>query len=263
MDARAALLTLLCALAAAAARPAAAGERVQYEGSAYDVDDGRLLYRESHYVDRTADGSGNRVVLYRCPDGAAFARKRIDYAGTSLVPDFEMVDARLGYREGVRREGAARTVFVQRGPLREERTGPLPPVQGLVADAGFDEFVRQHWDALVAGETVRFPFLLPSKIDWFDFKVRRATGVDDADEGTLVIRLSLGAWWAFLLPHVDVRYALAERELVRYTGITSVRDPAGRNDEARIEFAPGDRRPLDAGALQAALAVPLAGACTG
>ena len=244
-------------------REAVAAERVQYEGQAFGVDDGSLLYRESHYVDRDGAGLGSRVVLYRCPDGAAFARKRIDYAVDSLVPDFEMVDARLGYREGVRREGAARTVFVQRGPQREERSGPLPTVQGLVADAGFDDFVRQHWDQLAAGETLRFPILLPSRIDWFDFKVRRAEGVSDAGDDILVIRLSLGAWWAFVLPHVDVRYARERRELLRYTGITSVRDTEGRNYEARIEFAPGERRPLAAGALEAALAAPLASTCTG
>jgi hypothetical protein len=242
---------------------AAAAERVQYEGEAFAIDDGSLLYRESHYVDRDGAGRGSRVVLYRCPDGAVFARKRIDYAVDSLVPDFELVDARLGYREGVRRAGTERTVFVQREPQREERSGPLPEVRGLVADAGFDDFVRRHWDDLAAGETLRFPVLLPSRIDWFDFKVRRADGFDDAGDDTLEIRLSLGAWWAFVLPHVDVRYSRERRELLRYTGITGVRDPEGSNYEARIEFAPGDRQPLAAGALEAALEAPLASRCTG
>jgi hypothetical protein len=256
-------LVLSLVLTGLLACAAEAAERVQYEGQAYGIDDGNLLYRESHYVDRDGAGSGRRVVLYRCPDGAAFARKRIDYGTDSLVPDFEMVDARLGYREGVRREGVARAVFVQRGPQREERSGPLPTVQGLVADAGFDDFVRLHWDQLAAGETLRFPILLPSRIDWFDFKVGRAAGESDAGDDTLVIRLSLGAWWAFLLPHVDVHYARERRELLRYTGITSVRDTEGRNYEARLEFAPDERRPLAAGALQAALEVPLASTCTG
>ncbi|MEE7548937.1 hypothetical protein HF319_19710, partial [Xanthomonas sp. Kuri4-1] len=75
--------------------PAVAGATTRYDGDAQAAEGGRLLYRESHWV----EPDGGRVVLYRCPGGAAFARKQV---GGGSDPEFELVDARDGYREGVR-----------------------------------------------------------------------------------------------------------------------------------------------------------------
>ena len=60
------------------ALPVAAVERE--DARALSRDDGRLLYREVHYRDRTGDVA-RRVVLYQCPDGVAFARKTVQYDG--------------------------------------------------------------------------------------------------------------------------------------------------------------------------------------
>lgn len=241
----------------------AGAQSLQYEGTAYDLDEQRVLYRESHFLSQAADGGGERVVLYRCPDGSPFARKRVVYGGSAVAPSFEMEDARLGYREGVRGDGAAREVFVQRESGEDERRGPLPDAKGLVADAGFDGFVQANWDALARGETVRFPFLVPSRLDYFNFKVRKEREEEVDGVPASVIRLALGSWWAFLLPHIDVVYSNEDRQLLRFEGLTNVRDAEGENYTARIEFPRDSRRPLAAAELAAALAAPLVVACAG
>ena len=241
----------------------AAAQSLQYEGTAYDLDEARVLYRESHFLASADDGGGERVVLYRCPDGAPFARKRVVYGGDSVAPSFEMEDARLGYREGVRGAGAEREVYVQREAGDEERRGPLPDAKGLVADAGFDGFVQANWDALARGDTVRFPFLVPSRLDYFNFKVRKEREETVDGVPASVIRLALGSWWAFLLPHIDVVYSNADRQLLRFEGLTNVRDADGENYKARIEFPRDSRRPLAPAELAAALAAPLVAACAG
>jgi hypothetical protein len=241
----------------------ASAQSLQYEGTAYDLDDARVLYRESHFLSQSGDGASERVVLYRCPDGTAFARKRVVYGGDAVAPSFEMEDARLGYREGVRGNGATREIFVQRESGADEQRGPLPDAKGLVADAGFDGFVQANWDALQRGDTVRFPFLVPSRLDYFNFKVRkeREETVDGVEAS--VFRLALGSWWAFLLPHIDVFYSNDDRQLLRFEGLTNVRDAEGDNLKARIEFPRDSRRPLAAAELAAALALPLVAACAG
>jgi hypothetical protein len=257
-------MRLLLAACLSLAAGAAAAQSLQYEGTAYAIDGESVLYRESHFLTApSADAPAERVVLYRCPDGAPFARKRVVYGADEVAPSFEMVDARLGYREGVRPAGATREVFVQRAAGAAEKRSPLPDAAGLVADAGFDAFVRANWDALQRGDTVRFPFLVPSRLDYFNFKVRKHGEVDVDGRPASVIRLALGSWWAFLLPHIDVVYANDDRTLLRFVGLTNVRDADGDNVKARIEFPRDSRRPLDDGALAAALAVPLVGACAG
>jgi hypothetical protein len=233
-----------------------------YTGIAYDLDDGRVLYREAHYVDRAADGSGQRVVLYACADGKPFARKHLHYTADAVItPGFELFDARLGYREGVRTTGPARQVFVQRGREQPEQNGPLPGADPLVVDAGFDEFVRDHWDALQRGDSVRFSFLVPSRLDAWRFRIEKHQDVRIGDIDASVIRLGLGAWWGFLLPHIDVAYANGSRDLLRFEGISNMRDMAGDNYNVRIEFPPAERRPLADGELAEALRQPLTSRC--
>ena len=66
-----ALVLVATLLALAPASRAAVLETV---GDAHARDDGRLLYREQHLVRRDGDRPLERLVLYRCPDGTAFAR---------------------------------------------------------------------------------------------------------------------------------------------------------------------------------------------
>lgn len=239
----------------AAVLAAPAGDAYAYEGLAYARRGDALLYREQHWV---SDGETKRVVLYRCPDGAAFARKQVDATASAIAPDFELVDARIGYREGAQRIGAERNVYVeQRG--KRTATRLVPPPDGVV-DAGFDRYLREHWDALVGGEQPVIPFLVPSEQRFLPFKVRRLT--DATARGETRFRLTLSAWYGFLAPSMDVTYDAATRELRRYTGLTPVRDAGGDNLDVRIEF-PADRvrRGVDANEVAAALGEPLSGRC--
>lgn len=241
-------------------------ESVQYDGAAYDLKSGAVMYRESHFLQHDGDAA-TRVVLYRCPAGAPFARKQLEYTADPTQPNFQLEDARLGYHEGVRGAGDTRVVFVQRGPGESEISGPVPsskdPKTPVVMDAGFDDFVRRHWDALQRGDTVSFPFLVPSRQDWWAFDISKDRDEDVHGEPASVIRMSLGSWFGFLLPHIEVSYANARKELLRFAGISNVRDPKGKNYKVRIDFIPSDRKPLDPAAMQTALAQPLVKTCDG
>ena len=262
MSVRAAV-ALLGALACAAHPLAArAAMAVEYHGDARAIRGDAFAYRESHFVERAEDGSGERVVLYRCEDGRPFARKSVRYPAGSFAPDFALVDARTGFREGVRTRDDAREVYVRAGAAKPERAAPLPAVPGLVADAGFDDFVLRHWDALVAGETLRFPFLVPGERDYIEFKVRRdrSTVIDGAPAE--VFRLTLGAWYGRFLPRIDVSYTSRDRMLRRYEGLSNIRDLELDNVVVRIDFPPGARRALDPAAREHARAVALARSCS-
>jgi len=240
---------------------AAAGTVLRYEGDAYAAGGGRLLYRESHWL-YEEDGSAARVVLYRCPDGAPFARKHVRAQAAAQAPDFEMHDARSGYTEGVRSNARGREVFVRAGGGDVERSASLPAASDIVIDAGFDAFVLAHWDALAKGADVPLAFVVPSRFAALRFKVRRIDDAHATAAAAMHLRLQLASWYGALLPHIDVEYAEAGRELRRYEGISNVRDAASNNVHVRIEFP--DARRIDASGMQAvdaALAVTLTGTC--
>ncbi|MDR3387132.1 MAG: hypothetical protein P4L92_08785 [Rudaea sp.] len=233
------------------------GAAQRYNGDAYDLDSGALLYRESHYL-FAADATAQHLVLYRCADGRPFARKLLRDDGNAQAPDFDMADARIDYREGVRRRGDKREVYVQRSLETPEQAELLAmPADGVI-DAGFDEYVRRHWDALAAGATLTLPFLVPSKRLFYSFKLAKVENA--VNPSLLTIRLSLGAWYAFLLPHIDVAYDRASRRLLNYSGVSNIRDDARKNYNVRIEF-PIAPVPATSEQVAAAAAEALTGSC--
>lgn len=228
-----------------------------YNGDAYAVDGGRLIYHESHYLFE-ADGAQQRVVLYRCPDGRPFARKNVSEDGNAEAPDFNLEDARLGYSEGVRGHGDAREVFVRLSADKPEQSVALKVPSDSVIDAGFDAYVHRHWAELTANETLRFSFLVPSKSSFYSFKL--ASVPDASNDRNLTLRLALGAWWAFVLPHIDVVYERSSRRLLSFEGITNIRDAALKNISAHVVF-PLAPVPADTETIDAALKVPLSADC--
>jgi hypothetical protein len=255
-------LALALCLAAAAAQ----AEDAVFTGQARDIETGRLLYVESHFVRDAGRPGETRVVMYRCADGSgSFARKTLRYGEVREEPEFSFVDARSGYTEGLRRTPRGPQVFQRedaRAPLRE---AAVPANVVIVSDAGFDEFVRRHWAELEAGRTLRFPFLVPSRLDFLTFKVKKHH--EEIVEGApaAVIRLNLSGVIGWFLPYIEVSYRKRDQVLMRYEGLTNIRDAQGRNMVARIEFPTKERRGLPAGAapLEVQQAAPLVARCGG
>jgi len=250
------------AMMPAAADAPAAGESIQYTGSAYDLASGEAVYAETHYLDVDAEGRGERVVLYRCPSGPPFARKRVLYRDAGTTPEFDYRDGLTGYREGVTRTGEGLQVYVQKARDPAPRTAPVAAAPDLVIDAGFDRHLRRNWQALERGESVSFAFVLPAALDQYSFKIRRQRVETVGAQRASVIRLSLSGWWGWFLPHIDAVYGgPGGTELLRYEGVSNVRDERGRNHKVRVEFPRSARGPLDPEARAAALAATFVSSC--
>ena len=228
------LATGLAVTLALLVAPQAEAKIVEEIGHAADLDSGEALYREQHLMRRDTDGVLlERLVLYRCGDGTPFARKTVDYRGAPKAPAFDFKDARSGFREGLQRDGARASVFVAR-PGEPKQTAPLPRAT-LVADAGFDPWVRAQWPALNRGEQVPMQFLVPSRLRSYGFKVYEVDGEDAAGQSRF--RLRLRGLLGLVAPHIDVVYSDADRRLLRFEGLSNLRDDAGDEQlEVRIDF---------------------------
>jgi hypothetical protein len=234
-----------------------------YQGYAYATADNRLLYRETHWL--TSDNRvEHRLVLYSCPDGAPFVRKRVNSAPGPATPDVDLYDGRAGYREGVRTLDGRREVFAQSDAGAPERRAPLPSPAppNAVIDAGFDAFVRTHWDALSGGGVSPVPFLVPSQLRYLDFSARSVRDEEAPDAKLRWFRLQLASWYGFALPHIDVAYDKQTHELREYRGVSNIRDGDGRNLNVTIRFPPSERRDdVSAAEVERAAEQPLAGRC--
>lgn len=256
-------LALQVALVLALAGEAAAAADLVFTGYARDIETRRLLYIESHFVRGAGAEGEQRVVLYRCANGSeVFARKELEYGAVREEPRFVLVDGRSGYTEGLRRTARGLEVFQQPGANAPLRSARVPQNVAIVSDAGFDEFVRRHWADLEAGRTVRFPFLVPSRLDFLTFKVRKHHEVTIEGAAASVIRLNLSGVLGWFLPYIEVSYRKSDRVLMRYKGLTNIRDAGGDNLVAQIDFPARERQAVAAVDLAAQRAVPLVGRCT-
>jgi hypothetical protein len=173
-------------------------------------------------------------VLYRCADGTPFARKRVDYGPAALAPSFELRDARLGYREGLRREGEGLIAFA--GDEASLREGRIELAANLVADSGFDRLVRERWTALQRGETVRIDFVVPARGRALGFRIRKIEALQVEGEPASRLQLALGGMLGLFAPAIEVVYRDADRWLLRFEGMTNIRAAGEKNVQARIEF---------------------------
>jgi hypothetical protein len=257
------LLTLSFVLAGALAAapseaaPAPPGDGyVAYFGTATARDSAKVLYEEHHVLHYQGGRLTERVVLYTCKNGAPFARKTVAYVDP-IAPNFDLADATNGMHEGIRGEAPARVVFYG-SSTEPEKSAPLPAVSGLVADAGFDDYLLLHWDELIAGHSLKMAFLLPSRLADYTFQVQRLR--DDRIDGVPVdvFRLKVSGVLGWVLPAIDVAYGSADRLLMRFDGLSDLRDKSNNNLLAIINFHAADRHPSDEQAMASARQAHLA-----
>ncbi len=204
------------------------------------------------------DAPMERLVLYRCGDGRAFARKHVDYRLSRTAPSHALVDARSDHREGLERDGDR--VFLYSAARRVA----LSAADGaaLVADAGFDEFLRLHWGRLQ--DTPRLPmrFAAPTMGRTLSLEVRQ--GGEARIDGVAVTRyrLSLPGVLSRIGPAITASYRSDSRELRRYEGPSNLRADDGRPLPVVIDFP---QRPRSAGEDRWAIlaAAPLASCALG
>ena len=205
----------------------------RYEGYAYAVDGKALLYRESHWLD-----GATRTVLYRCPDGKPFARKRVETGEQPTAPNFVTDDARDGYREGVRGAAPNFEVFVRSKASVKEKSKPIDKPSNAIIDAGFDAFIADNWDGMAVDAKRDVQFLIPSRLGYTVFSITRRPDASVAGVKARRFQLKLGAWYGFALPAIDVAYAVDGKRLLQYTGLGNIRSNQGDNLSVRVEFPP-------------------------
>jgi len=233
-------------------------EGVAYQGEAREPKSGALLYEEHHYLRLNQEAPVERLVLYRCPNGEAFARKTVRYGRPSHAPQFRMDDARFGYIEGFEIQPGGADAFFQRSRDAAMQREAVAVDDALVVDAGFDEFVRSRWEQLQAGESVPVRFLVPSRLAAYDFKLRKVGEEPLYGEPASVFRLALSGMLGWFADAIDVSYRDSDRRLMRFVGLSNIRATPDKNLVAKIEFPPQrEQRGLSDAEWAAASSEPL------
>lgn len=205
-----------------------------YRGDAYDMKSGDLLYRELHTVYLENEQPSERRVRYERANGELLASKTTRYGNNPFAPDFTLSDARDGYQEEAYQDGNRRRLTLKESALSKPQTDRLKkPDLTAVVDAGFDEFVRSRWDRLLAGKSSSFSFAVPSRQEYIDFRLVPTKINEDVLEVEMRLKSRLLAW---LLDPIKLTYDRDSKRLLRYRGLTNIRDDNGRGIYADIRY---------------------------
>jgi hypothetical protein len=225
-------------------------QSIRYSGTAYSLDDDQILYREDHTLTMKDGQPIERTTLYYDADNQLFAEKNNRYrsqfnnsdtnntdsnntgSDNSATPDFMLTDDRYGYSESMEQDGKRWRVEYKK-PEESGNKILSKPDYTPVIDAGFDEFVRAHWNDLMEGDTVNFSFAVPSRLEWIDFRL-----IPLAQKGgTLTVEMRLKSRWiAWLLDPVFLTYDIKSKRLLTYRGLTNIRTMNGDGIKAEIRY---------------------------
>jgi hypothetical protein len=199
----------------------------EYEviGNAYDHVSGQHLYSEYHSC---KSDNLECLVDYRDSSGQLIASKKLNYSTGLTQPALIMKDYRTGIATSI-------------GSQHRE---------GLVVDAGFDNFVRGQWNVLTIGDTVKFPFLVAG----FDEPLKMRANLDRSrsciDE-ELCLEISLDSWiLGFLAEPINLVYSRENRRLLRYQGLSNIRGDSSESLIVDIHYDYEQLVPLTGSAAQ-------------
>lgn len=215
---------------------------LEYQGIARDLNNPAIiLYTEYHRLQLGNGRPVSRDVEYRDASGRLLATKSNRYGDNPATPEFTLRDERKTYSESARFDGSALTLSLnEKGKTLEKTFRSVP--DDLIVDAGFDDFVRTHWDRLQQGKRVDFHFASAARQELIAFRLEPQR----SNEQELVLSMRLSSrLLAWLLEPIELTYDRNTQRLLRYRGLTNIQDDAGNTFKANIDYQYSEIRHTD------------------
>lgn len=224
--------------------PVSADERLRQQiGYAYDLKTGALQYTELHQEVYRHGRLARSEVSYRALDGSPLGSKSVDYLADRLIPSFRTEMIRAGTVEATRLDGARIDMLRIRGVGKPEERSTVRREGLMTADAGFHCLIQDWLPALLAGETVNFRVAAAVRLDTYRFQVRKVGDTVVAGRKAVILKAELASWLRYLAPDLTLIYDPATGDLLEFSGISNVIDPA-TDDNYRVRIV-YQERPAD------------------
>lgn len=201
-------------------------------GDAYDLEDQSLLYQEYHYY--SADKLDHRVV-YKNPEREDIAVKTVDYRSGYTTPAFNQQS--LIYTEELSVSMSDDDLLIRYlfggSDAKEQLVSKKQP---LVIDAGFDNYIRENWQALVGNEMLTFYF--PAVTRQSLIKLRIVSQPCSYETTTdKCFALNSASWVIRLvLDPIELGYDKDAQRLTRFRGLANLSDDKGDGLKVDIKY---------------------------
>lgn len=220
-------LTFSSLIAADDSTPMTHLQSVDAIGEAYDLQTQEKLYSEYHDY----QGEQHRVI-YLDPEGDIIADKQIDYSNGLATPNFTKV---IRGSDQVAIDWKNEKISITKNPGKQKIIKAKTP---LVIDAGFDHYVRQNWDKLIAGEKLSFYFPLPNRQTLAKLQIAKSTCTYTSSDQCF--ELNVSNWLLkMLIAPIELGYQPQTQKLMRYRGLSNISDEQGNGFVVDIHYRYG------------------------
>lgn len=222
----------------ALADPDQSDEEYSITGHAYLVSDlDNVLYRE-RYTPVGEDGKAE--VHYFSPAGDRIAEKQLDYSRGDTQPSYTLTDLRSDQLWSVEWDGETQ-LMMRKGSLDDPDRSRVPAEQQQVIDAGFDAFVKQEWDDLLAGERVTFYFAFPNRLRNVRLRGERIEASDSeierGDSDWIHFRIQVNSRVLSLFADdLFLAYEADQKRLKVFRGRSNLPDDQGESIDVEIHY---------------------------
>lgn len=224
----------VCLLATSACVLADPG-KLLVTGTASSVKTGKTVYREYHDITPQ-----QHTVHYVDPSEKLIASKEIHYSHGFNTPEYLLDDKRFGKRTGSKWQDDHFIVF------RQEQSGDphektVKPADNLVIDAGFDYFIRSHWNELIDGKTLPFSFAIADPPTVLEMKITEVSAAETAisqhsDLYRYFLVHSRNRLIGWAIPDINLAYNRDNHLLQVYQGPSNITDQNDTRQTVTIRY---------------------------
>lgn len=216
-------------------------------GDAYALNSNKLLYTEFHSF---SDKGDQHRVSYRTANDQPLADKIIVYQQNPAAPEFHQQNHHTQTEISVNWQDD--TLRIRSMPDGFDKLVNPAADLPVVIDAGFNMFIRQHWDALINGDSKVFNFAFAKRGSMIHMRISRTAcdlpaasdRRDNSDEpnkassntDSICLVLQPDSWiFKMLAPPTKLTYR-PDKILLRYRGLSNIDTETGDNQLVDIRY---------------------------
>lgn len=208
----------------------------RYSGEARKGD--RVLYNEFHEVTYDLQKRlSTSKTEYKSSEGTLLSTLDSDYTLNTSAPIHTVRDYITEETYGIRYEDSSLIMFHKKkdAPEKTKKIDPPENDQIFVAAQGLNYFIVQNMESLESKENIPFTFLIPGRLDEFNFILRR---INNPTEETLNLELKIKSFWLkFFAPKMLLKYDTLKKRLIYYKGLSNIRDKNGDRQVVEINYS--------------------------
>lgn len=208
-----------------------------YEGIAMDKNSLEFIYKEVHHEIFREGKHLETQTSFVGENGSEFARRELDFRNSFQKPNYLLMDERSGLLEEVIHLGANQFgIRYQKNYNSKLKEKSIYVPEPAVVDGGFNYYIKNNWNKLMAEEKLVFNFLSVAFQDYFTFRIYKVNEQTN-NPNIVVLRMeSQKLFLRVLMNPIYVHYDLQSKRISKYEGISNIRDQEGHSYKALLNY---------------------------